>query len=128
MPSGGVRVTGLNAKIKNLEKMGVAVADLKAAFAEISNRAAEIAANLAPKLTGKLAASVRGSKTKNRALVTAGNKATTPYAGAINYGWAARGIVGHEFMQRASDQVSPTAVETLNQSLDKLIRDNGLES
>lgn len=125
MVSGGVRITGLREKVKGLEAMGVSVDDLKGAFGKIAARGAEIAAGFAPVLTGALSGSIRGNKAKNRALVVAG-KGSTPYAGAINYGWGARNIAPSHFMQRADTELKPYAETELNAELDRLSRQNGL--
>lgn len=122
MPSGGVRVVGLREKVRSIEQMGASVGELKTAFGTIAQRAAEIAARYAPRLTGKLRRSIRGNKGKDRAIVTAGSKAREPYAGALNYGWEKRNIKGAEFMQKADDEMAPIAEKEIGEELNKLIR------
>lgn len=118
----GVRVEGLTGVVKGLQRAGVEVADLKAVFAPIAAEGADMARSFAPKRTGKLAASARGNKAKNKAVVTVG-RARVPYAGAINYGWPARGIKGSFFMQRIDDKITPLAVRMLDDGLGKLLED-----
>ena len=119
---GGVRIDGLNALVRDLEKAGVYVTDLKRTFRDIARDAAVIAARWAPKDSGALRKSIRGSsRTKNRAVVTAG-RAKVPYAGAINYGWPARGIKPSSFMQTAHLQMRPRAARDLLKAVDKLLR------
>lgn len=120
-----VRVEGLNKVIKSLQALGVDVEDLKDGFAEIAAKGAEYAARLAPRRSGALAATVRGNRAKNKAVVTAG-RAKVKYAGPINYGWPARNIRGSEFMQRADKQLEPEAVEMLEAALQKAITREGL--
>src|SRR5438309_303834 len=89
--SGGVQVVGLRELVRDMERLGVEVSDLKDAFGQIATEAAHLAASFAPHRSGKLAASVRGSKAKNYAVVAAGG-ARVRYAGPIEYGWPARHI------------------------------------
>lgn len=122
----GVRVEGLNKAVRALVHLGADVEDLKDGFAAIATKGAEIASNLAPKRSGKLAGTVRGNRAKNKAVVTAG-RAKVKYAGPINYGWSRRGIRANRFMQRADEQLQPQAVEMLETSLRKAISDAGLD-
>lgn len=117
---GGVRVDGLRELVRDLEKAGVEVADLKDAFGSIAARAANLAAGFAPRRSGKLAASIRGTKAKNYAAVSAGS-ARVPYAAPVNYGWLKRNIAASEFMQRADDQMRPRVARDLETAIDKLI-------
>jgi hypothetical protein len=125
MASGGVRVEGLNKTVRALEKFGADVADLKGVFSEIAAEGARLAATYAPHRTGRLSATVRGNKSKNRAVVTAG-RARVPYAGAINYGWPRRHIRPALFMQRADAQLAPRAVTMMEAGLDEAARKAGL--
>lgn len=122
---GGVRVEGLNKVVRDLQALGVEVDDLKDAFAEIAKEGAERAAAHAPHLTGALKASLRGNRAKSKAVVTAGG-ARVPYAGAINYGWPARGIEGAGFMQKADEEMQPLAVQQLEDAIEKAIRRRNL--
>jgi len=125
MPS-GVRVEGLNKTIKALQSLGVEVADMKEAMSAISTEGARLVADMAPKVTGALAATVRGNKAKNKAVVMAG-RARVKYAGAINYGWPARNIEPSFFMQRADAALAPRAVAMLEEGLDTAMRKAGLQ-
>ena len=126
MAGGGVRVEGLNQLTRDLLALGLTVDDLKGAFGAISAQGAALAADFAPHRTGRLARSVRGNRAKNKAVITAGRKSSTPYAGAINYGWPARGIEASEFMQRADLAMRPVAVEKLEAEIDRAINRRGL--
>ncbi len=133
----GVRVEGLTKLTRDLQALGVEVDDLKDAFADIADEGARLASGFAPKRSGHLAASVRGNRAKNKAVVRAGTK-TVPYAGAVNYGWPAgkrawdnsrresggypRGIRASLFMQRADEAMKPKALDTLNKSITDIIR------
>lgn len=121
----GVRVTGLNQTVRALQELGLEVDDLKDAFAGIAAEGAKKAAEFAPQRTGRLAASIRGNRAKSKAVVAAG-KAKVPYAGAINYGWRARGIEPSRFMQKADKEMLPVALQELDRAIDAKIREKGL--
>lgn len=117
----------MNKTVRALTKdFGVEVNDLKEVMAEIAAEGARLASSYAPKRSGKLAATVRGNKAKNKAQVIAG-KAKVPYAGAINYGWPKRNIRAALFMQKADADLAPRAVQMLEKGLDEAIRKVGLE-
>ena len=123
--SGGVRVEGLNQLTRNLIELGLEIDDLKEAFGGISAEAAQVAAGFAPKRTGRLAASVRGSRAKNKAVVMAG-RASVVYAGPINYGWPARKIAASGFMQKADEVMAPKALQALEDAIESKIKSKGL--
>ena len=126
MPDGGVRVEGLNAAVKALAEIGLDLDDIKDAFSEIAAEGARLAGSFAPVRTGALAGSVRGNRAKSKAVVMAG-RARVPYAGAINYGWPARGIAGSSFMQRADEAMRPKALAELDAAINRKIRERGLQ-
>jgi hypothetical protein len=120
-----VRVTGLNEMVRDLEGLGVDLGDLKGAFGSIAAEGARLASSFAPRRTGALAGSIRGDRSKNKAVVTAGN-ARVPYARVINYGWAARNIRAAHYLQRADDVLRPRAVSMLEDGIGEAIRRRGL--
>lgn len=126
MPSGSVRVEGLNKTLRALQTYGVEVADLKDTMAGIAREGATLASRYAPKRSGRLAGTVRGNKAKAKAVVIAG-RARIPYAGAINYGWPKRNIKASLFMQRADRELAPRAVEMLEAGLDRAAGKVGLD-
>jgi hypothetical protein len=125
MASGGVRITGLRETIRGLEKMGVAVDDLKDAFAPIAAEGSRIAAGFVQSRSGRLAASLRGNRAKNRAVITAGG-ARARYAGPQNYGWRRRGIEPQGFMQKADEVLQTRSRVLLEDALNGAIRRSGL--
>lgn len=122
----GVRVEGLNALTRDLQKLGAEVDDLKEVFSAIAAEGAELASSFAPRQTGRLAQSLRGNRAKNKAVVTAG-RASVPWAGPINYGWPVRNIAPALFMQKADAELSPRAVQMLDDGIDKIINQLGLD-
>jgi len=101
------------------------IEDLDDAFTRIADLAARTASSAAPRRTGRLAGTVRGIASKNKATVTAGS-ATVGYAGPINYGWPRRNIRATHFMQRADPVINARAVGLLEADIDTAIRRRGL--
>lgn len=120
-----VKVDGLKELVRDLEKSGVQVADLKAAFGGIAAEARELASGFAPRRSGKLARSIRSSTAKNYATVSAGGS-RVPYAGPINYGWPKRNITGAGFMQKADAAIRPRVLTDLVRAVDRLLREKNL--
>ena len=123
--SEGVQVEGLNRVVRDLQSLGLEIEDLKDAFGGIADEAARLASSFAPVRSGKLRASVRGNRAKNKALVSAG-RARVPYAAPINYGWPRRNIQGAGFMQKADDRMRPRALALLEAAIEQSIRRRGL--
>lgn len=120
MAKPGIQVVGLRETVRTLEKMGVEVADLKASFKRIGNLVADEAKSLAPRLSGKLASTVKPSNTKNKSVVRAGG--SLPYAGVIHYGWPARNIEPHPFLTDALGNKQGDLKDALDSELHGLIR------
>lgn len=125
MPQGGVRVEGLNRVVRALQGLGLEVEDLVNAFTAIATEAAQRAARHVNSRSGRLAGNIRGSKSKNKAVVRAGG-AAVPYAGPINYSWPARHIAGQQFLQKADQEMQPIAVQKLELDLEAAIARKGL--
>ncbi len=121
----GFTVQGVTAVVRDLQALGLGVDDLKDAFSSLASEGAEIAASHAPNLTGRLRGSVRGNRAKSKAVVIAGRSAV-PYAAAINYGWPRRGIAASGFMQKASEEMEPKAIDRLEAEINHTIRRKGL--
>lgn len=125
MPAGGVRVTGLAALQKDLHALGVDLDDMKDVMGELAAEGARLAARFAPRRTGRLAATIKGNRAKNAAIVKAGSKRIS-YAGPVNYGWPQRNIAPASFMQQADDAMRPHVVGKLDTAITALIRKRGL--
>lgn len=120
MATGAIQVTGLRETVRSLEKFGVEVSDLKAAFKRIGGLVVDEAQSLAPKLSGKLAGSIKASNTKNKSIVRAGG-GSIPYAGVIHYG-GYHGIEPHPFLTNALGTKQGDVIGTLDKELKGLIR------
>lgn len=121
----GFRVEGLSAVVRGLKAIGTEVDDLKGAFSAIATEGAEKAAGHVRSRTGRLAGDIRGNRAQSKAVVTAG-RASVPYAGPINYGWAARNIEPSSFMQKAADEMEPVAIHRLETEINEQIRKRGM--
>lgn len=120
MAGTGVRIEGLKETVRTLEKFGVEASDLKAAFTRIGNMVVNEAKTLTPVRTGKLASSIKTSKTKNKSIIRAG-RASVPYAGVIHYG-GYNGITAQPFLTSAIENQEQATMRTLEDELHGLIR------
>ena len=124
MARAGVEVKGLRETVRTLERFGVQVADLKAAFKRIGNLVVNEAKILAPHRSGRLEGSIKASNTKNKSVVRAGS-ARVPYAGVIHYG-GYNNIKPQPFLTSALAAKQGEATEALDTELKGLIRGLGL--
>lgn len=122
---GGVRVSGLTAVTRALLEIGLEVDDLKDAFSAIADEGARLVSGLAPVATGRLAADARGNRARSSAHVAVG-RASVPYAGPINFGWAEHNISANGFMQRADEAWQPYSLRRMEQEINKQIAKRGL--
>src|SRR6188508_1995954 len=102
-----VKVEGARQLRATLRKAGDDLGDLQRIHATVSRIVAARAASNAPRVSGALAGSVRGSQAKTRAIVRAGG-ARVPYAGPIHWGWPRRNIAATLFASRAATDTEPT--------------------
>lgn len=95
-----VSVKGLREVTRSLNQYAGAVDDLKEANAKIGSKVAQTAIATTPKLTGRLASTVKSNRAQRKVQLKAGG-ARVPYAGVIEYGYPARGIEAQPFLRRA---------------------------
>jgi hypothetical protein len=115
----GTRVTGLRETVRNLERLGVDVQDLRDAFGAISQEVAQEAGGRVRVKTGAHKASIRPARTKNKAVVRAGNNTNAPAAGVLNYG--GHGITGDEFLTGPANANPEDKARQIDQNLQHLI-------
>ena len=115
-----IQITGVREAARDLERLGVRVEDLKAAFGRISAEALPVYRGFTPVRTGRLRGNYRQGRTKNRAVLYVGG-ASVPYAGPIQYGWAARNIQGAHFIEKGDEAMGPRAVDAIEAELNYLI-------
>lgn len=126
MAAGGatyLRMTGLEEVERDLKAIGVKLSDLD--FAGIASEGMRLAASFAPNKSGKLRASIKGSKSKSRATIKAGG-ARVPYAAAINYGWYKRNIQASGFMQKADVVLRQRVPAELEAQMKRIIAQRGM--
>ncbi|WP_158697896.1 hypothetical protein [Streptomyces prunicolor] len=105
--------------VESLEGFSVKASDLQNAFQRIAGTIDRSAHGLVPKLSGRLAASIKPSKAKSKATVRAGG-ARVPYAGVQNYGMY-HNIQAKFFMNKALEQNEARSVAEIERELDSLI-------
>lgn len=118
-------VEGVREVIRSLERLGVAVADMKAVFKNIGNRVVSDAQRLVPRKSGALYNTIKASNTKNKSIVRAGS-ARVPYAGVQEYG-GYNNIEEHGFLRGAVEKNQETSRELMDDGLADLIRKYGLK-
>lgn len=117
-------VTGLRETVRSLERLGVAVTDLKAVFKKIGQNVVSDAQSLAPRKSGRLISTIKASNTKNKAIVRAGS-ARVVYAGVQEYG-GYHGIQAHSYLRGAVERNKAKSVKAMDDGLADLIRQYGL--
>ena len=119
----GVEVKGLRKVVRELEKLGVEVSDLKSVFTRIGTRALNTANSGTPVRTGALKASNKQSKRKNSVYLYSGN-AKANYAIYVHYGTIKQ--EANPYLQAAVKKDGPWAVQELDKEMGRLIRQVGL--
>lgn len=115
--SPAIRVDGLRELVRDLERYGVASGDLKAAFGAISQDVADEAGSRVRRQTGALAATIRPARTKNKAVVRAGNTTGVPYAGVVNYQRP-----GDEFLTGPANEDLDEKIARIEHELSELVQ------
>ena len=119
----GVEVKGLRRVVREVEKLGVEVSDLKQVFTRIGARALSTANAGTPVRTGALKASNKQSKRKNSVYLYSGNAkanyAIYPHYGTINQ-------PAQLYLQAAVKKDGPWAVQELDKEMKRLINKVGL--
>ncbi|MCU1530122.1 MAG: hypothetical protein JWP75_3885 [Frondihabitans sp.] len=119
----GVRITGLNKTIRALSKAGADAQDMKDLMHDIGMLVVNAAQP--PVASGTLAGTIRAGYGKTKAVVRAGG-AKAPYAGVIEYGWPARRLTKHGFMEDALQREQGPAIARLDQGIGAILRKNNL--
>lgn len=84
-------VVGQKRFVQTMRKAGADMKELKGVNRQAADIALPAVQRLAPRRTGRLAASIRAGATQKAGVIRAGRK-TVPYAGPVNYGWPKHGI------------------------------------
>jgi hypothetical protein len=108
-------------------QIGDDFSDMKALHRSLADDVAGTAKTKVPKRSGRLARSIRGSGTKTKAEVKAGNNrksgpTAVPYAAAIHFGWARRGIRPQPFLYEALDDRRQEVIDRYNDEVRTIIK------
>ena len=114
------KVEGLGTLLRTLKKAGLDIEELKDANAAAAEMVAAAAMASAPRRTGLLGSSVRGSRKARGATVMAG-RASVPYAGPIHWGWPARGIAANPFISDAATSTETRWVAIYQRDVQKAL-------
>ena len=130
-PTGArIQIEGLQKTVREMQRLGIEVEDLKATFTKVGAAGVMRAQGLAPKRSGKLAGSIRQSRRKNSVILKAGNNRKSasgvPYAGPIHWGWPKRNIEANPWMWNMADGLEPQFMRWLEAELNSLIRKHRL--
>ena len=115
-----VRLEGARELRRTLRAAGDDLGDLKRAHAEAAGIVVPVAQAGAPRETGKLAATIRGSGTKTQAIVRAGF-AAVPYAGVQEWGWPARNIPAQPYLIPAGQATEPAWIGAYEAEVDRIL-------
>lgn len=122
---GGLTVEGGRELRRSLRAAGSDLTELKAA----NKRAADIVAAAAPartpRVSGRLASSIRGAGTKTAGIVRAGNNRKSgtgvPYALPIHWGWPKRNIKANPFLSDTAQQTEERWMKEYEIDIDRII-------
>jgi hypothetical protein len=116
-----VKVRGLSRLTRTMKAAEADLSELNTVHAKVAALVAASAASRAPRRSGRLAASVRGSKARRRASVTAGYAKSVPYAGPIHWGWPARNIEPQPFIYDAAQSTETAWLGVYTAGLNDII-------
>lgn len=129
--SAQVKLEGATAVRRAIRRMQGDLSALGDVHAQVADIVIRYATTIAPRKTGRLAADMRSTKTRNRASVRAG-RASVPYAGPVHWGWPtrpkhdeARGlwggpIKGNPFITEAAQATEPAWIQFYSRELQRL--------
>lgn len=115
-----VQVEGARRLRSTLRAAGDDLADLKQAHADAAQIATAAGKAGAPRLSGRLAGTVRGSGTKTAAIIRASTKAV-PYANPIHWGWHRHHIKPNPWLSLAAQATEPEWTAVYMSAVDKAI-------
>lgn len=117
MRSSGYRVRGARELRSTLRASGYRMRNLGAINKRVGAVITPIAAAKAPKVTGRLAQSIRPAAQQSRVRIAS----RLPYAGPQHWGWAARNIEPTHFISDAATSTEPTWIELYWRELEDAI-------
>jgi len=118
--AGTVKVEGGRQLRKTLKQAGDDLTDLRDAHREAASIASAAGGASAPRQSGRLAGSVRGSGTKTASVIRAG-RASVPYAQPIHWGWPKRNIAANPWLSEAAQRTEPQWTAVFESAVDRII-------
>jgi hypothetical protein len=119
-----IRVDGLSEVLRDLRKLGNK--DVPKAIRKANLDAAKLvvptAKGIAPRRTGRLAASVGARATQKAGSIKAGSRVKVPYAGPIHFGWWERHIRPNPFLYRAVDRRAREVYRQYEKQLEQAVK------
>lgn len=124
-PKGGraaVEVEGAPQLRRAFRKLDDRLDDLSELHQDIGELVADKAGDLVPRVSGRLAGTIRATRSRRAAAVVAGRSSVVPYAGPIHFGWRARNIEPQPFLYDALDDRRGEVLDRYRSGVDDLIR------
>lgn len=115
------QIKGSRRLARTLKKAGADMSKLKESNLQAAKIVVPVAESTVPKLTGKLANSIRAGATASAGVVRAGNKNRVPYAGPIHWGWPKHHIKATTFLVDAARQTQPQWYQVYKLAIDKAL-------
>lgn len=122
---GGLTVEGGRELRRTLRQAGSDLTELKEANKRAADIVAAAAPARAPRVSGRLASSIRGAGTKTAGIVRAGNnrKSATGirYALPIHWGWPKRNIKANPFLSDTAQQTEEKWMKEYEIDIEKIV-------
>lgn len=122
-----IRIDGGRKLRKAFRDIGDDMTEVKALHKELGEIVAGAAKTKVPVRSGRLKRDIRPSGTKTAAAVKSGNNrksgpSSIPYAPAIHFGWARRGIRPQPYLYEALDERKAQVVDRYEREVRSIIR------
>lgn len=114
------RVEGAKELRASLKRAGADMKDFTAAHRAVSTLVAGRAGPATPRVSGRLAGSIRPGGTQTQAIARAGGVAV-PYANPIHWGWPARNIRASLFLTTTAADTEPEWTDIYMARLEEII-------
>lgn len=112
-----VRVEGARRLRSTMKRAGVDMQQMSDAHQRVGSIVISASAPRAPRETGRLAGSLRASRTRASAVV----RSSLVYAGVQEWGWPAHGIAEHAFVRGGAKTSEPVWVAEYMRAVDKAL-------
>ncbi|MGV9183742.1 HK97 gp10 family phage protein [Arcanobacterium canis] len=126
-----LRARGLKETARALEKAGADTSDMKTLMHDIGEIVVKAAMPHVPRVSGKLASTIRAGRGKTKAVVRAGGK-RAPYAPIVHYGYRGglfkKGRPRRAFLADAITREQSAIVDKLSEGLGEIFDRNNLEN